>query len=50
MTTAEVKKKGIDEELIRRQKAIYACLVCNEMFKDPGLCPNCSVVLKKKAG
>ena len=35
---------------IEKEKMIYACLLCKQMFKDPGLCPNCNIVLKKKAG
>ena len=32
------------------EKMVYACLACKSIFKDSGLCPNCNVVLKKKAG
>ena len=32
-----------------KQKAIFACLACKAIFKDPGMCPNCDMVLKKKA-
>lgn len=38
------------ERVERRMKAVYACMVCNSMFKQPGYCPNCEVVLKKRAG
>ena len=42
----EVKISGKDEE---KEKAIYACLACKAIFKDAGMCPNCNLVLKKKA-
>jgi len=45
----EFDKKVLDE-IEKRQKAIYACMVCKGMFKDPGYCPNCNIVLKRKAG
>ncbi len=33
-----------------RQKAVYACMMCKNMFNDKGMCPDCDVVLKKKGG
>lgn len=45
-----VKKKVIeipeDEEM---EKMVYACLACKAIFKEPGMCSNCNLVLKKKA-
>ncbi len=35
---------------VDKQKALYACMVCKGMFKDPGMCPDCDGVLKKSAG
>lgn len=32
------------------KKAIYACLACKSIFKEPGMCPDCNAVLKKRAG
>lgn len=31
-----------------QKKIAYVCSVCQEMFKDAGMCPNCDAVLKKK--
>lgn len=33
----------------KKQKAIYACMICKQMFKDPGMCPDCDKILKKSA-
>ena len=32
------------------EKMVYACLACRAIFKDAGMCPNCNLVLKKRAG
>jgi len=32
-----------------KQKAVYACMVCKNMFSEPGMCPDCDQVLKKGA-
>ncbi|MBI4021264.1 MAG: hypothetical protein HY369_03405 [Candidatus Aenigmarchaeota archaeon] len=34
----------------KQEKLLYACLACRATFKDPGMCPDCDAVLKKKAG
>ena len=48
------KKQKRPEEVIvpeneEQEKQIYACLACKAMYKDAGMCPNCNLVLKKKA-
>ena len=42
--------KKINKAELEKQKAVYACVVCEGMFKDPGMCPDCNQVLKKGAG
>lgn len=37
-------------ETEEEQKAMYACLACKAIFKEAGMCPNCNMLLKKKAG
>ncbi|MBI4176023.1 MAG: hypothetical protein HY518_02380 [Candidatus Aenigmarchaeota archaeon] len=49
MKSADTKKQEEGDEE-KREKDIYACMVCRSMFKQPGMCPDCDRVLKKKAG
>lgn len=43
----EVPEASTDPE---KEKMIYACMVCKAIFKDnKKMCPNCNLVLKKKA-
>lgn len=30
-------------------KLVFACRVCEKMYKKPGMCRSCDVVLKPKA-
>ena len=36
-----------EEEMVT--KLIFECSICRRVFKDPGVCNKCDVVLKAKA-
>jgi len=39
-------------EITKRQIAelVYACSVCKKVYKKPGMCVTCNVLLKSKGG
>jgi len=44
--TAEIEEQDKSENMT---KLIFACQVCEKMYKKPGMCKSCDVVLKPKA-
>ena len=38
-----------EEEKKNLTQLVFACSICNSVFKDPGLCGNCQKTLKAKA-
>ena len=37
------------EEEENLTKLVFACAICNKVFKEPGMCDKCDVALKAKA-
>lgn len=42
--TDEVKDEGKYTELV------FECQICRRIYKDPGMCSQCNVLLKPKGG
>ncbi len=42
----DVKLEGKENE----EEIAFECMICRKIFKDPGFCPECQLILKKRGG
>lgn len=43
-------EKNKDDIVGAYTQLVFACNVCKKVYKKPGMCPDCDVVLKPKGG